>query len=225
MMDLDHYGPSVDLMQVSVRSVSVLPVESFGAFAESGVRLGIMNLLSRGPMTVTAMANSLGMLKGIVHRHVKVLENFGWIRQLSDEEASRLGLSREANRIYYVPTALLYLALRVEQGDDDVLIRILNDHGAFIDSRRRMFILITPTMTVSECGGLCPNREGCLEWARRMGRQLRIEVSEDDVPRALIAVFSKVALREVKIHMVNTSISLTSPRFNAVYMRHVGLMA
>jgi len=218
----DDYDVGVDLMQVNIRSVSVLPVESFSVFT-NGIRLSIMNLLSRGPMTVTSMANALGMLKGIVHRHIKVLENFGWVRQLTDDEAAGLGLTREANRIYYVPTALLYLALRVEQGDDDVLIRVLSDYGAFIDSRRRRFILVTPNITVSECGGACPNRDGCLEWARRMGRRLKIAVPGDDVPRALVSVFSKVALREVRSHIVNVNISLTSPRFNTVYMRHVTL--
>ncbi len=35
------------------------------------------------------------MLKGVVHRHVKTLEDFGWIRQLNNDEVRVMGLSRE----------------------------------------------------------------------------------------------------------------------------------
>ncbi len=86
----------LDMLKINVKSVAVLPIESFDALLNNNVRISIMDMLSRGgPMTVTSLAQELGMLKGVVHRHVKVLEDFGWIRQLSNDEVRTMGLSRE----------------------------------------------------------------------------------------------------------------------------------
>jgi len=87
MIRINTLSGGLDLFRVNMRSVAILPIESFDALLSSNIRLEIMNMLSGGPMTVTTLAQRLNMLKGVVHRHVKILEDFGWIRQLSDEEA------------------------------------------------------------------------------------------------------------------------------------------
>ncbi len=50
-----------------------------------------------------------------------------------------------ANRIYYIPTALVYLGYSIEYDNDNTVIKMLSNYGgAFIDSRKGKFILRTP---------------------------------------------------------------------------------
>lgn len=54
----------LDMLKINVKSVAVLPIESFDALLNNNVRISIMDMLSRGgPMTVTSLARNLACLR------------------------------------------------------------------------------------------------------------------------------------------------------------------
>ncbi|WP_054854109.1 ArsR family transcriptional regulator [Vulcanisaeta distributa] len=214
----------MDMLRINVKSVAILPIESFDTLLNNNVRISIMDMLSKGgPMTVTSLAQEMGMLKGVVHRHVKALEDFGWIRQLSDDEARAIGLSREANRIYYVPTAMVYLGFKLEANEHGMKIIIPTNYGAFIDVRGRKFIVLTPTFSNHDCKNSCPSHELCLDWIKRVGKQFHISIDYDDAGRALMYLYTQLILKEFRINMVNNVIMLDSPRLNSIFIKHSNL--
>ncbi|MGC9179958.1 MAG: ArsR/SmtB family transcription factor [Vulcanisaeta sp.] len=213
----------LNVFRINVKSVAVLPIESFDALLGNSIRINIMDMLSRGPMTVTSLAQELGMLKGVVHRHVKALEDFGWVRQLNNDEVKTVGLSREANRIYYVPSAMVYLGFKLEANEHGMKIIIPANYGAFVDVRGRKFILLTPTFSNHECRNSCPSHEACLDWIKRIGKQYHISVDYDDAGRALMYLYTQLILKEFRINMINNAIMLDSPRLNSIFMKHANL--
>ena len=223
MIRINTTAAGLDMLRINMKSVAVLPIESFDALLSNSVRVSIMDMLSRGPMTVTSLAQELGMLKGVVHRHVKALEDFGWIRQLSDDEVKVIGLSREANRIYYVPTAMVYLGFKLEVNEHGMKIVIPTNYGAFIDMRGHKFILMTPTYSSHDCKSSCPSHEACLDWIKRTGKQFHVSIDYDDASRALMYLYTQLILREFKINMVNNVIMLDSPRLNSIFIKHSNL--
>ncbi|GAB6945304.1 ArsR/SmtB family transcription factor [Vulcanisaeta sp. JCM 14467] len=223
MIRINTTMSGLDMFRINVKSVAVLPIESFDTLLNNNVRISIMDMLSKGPMTVTSLAQELGILKGVVHRHVKALEDFGWIRQLSDEEVKVVGLSREANRIYYVPTAMVYLGFKLEINEHGMKIIIPTNYGAFIDIRGRKFILVTPTYSNHDCKNSCPSHEACLDWIKRIGKQFHVSIDYDDASKALMHLYTQLILREFKINIVNNVIMLDSPRLNSIFIRHSNL--
>ncbi|MCG2880538.1 MAG: winged helix-turn-helix domain-containing protein [Vulcanisaeta sp.] len=212
-----------DLLKANIKSVAILPIESFDALLSNNVRLSIMNALSNGPMTVTALSRRLNMLKGVVHRHVKILEDFGWIRQLSDEEVRNIGLSREANRIYYVPSAFVYLGFRIDSDERGIRIVVPTNYGAFVDLRGRRFILFTPTLTTHECRNTCLIHDSCLEWVKRIGKQYHVSIDEEDAARALMQLYTQLVIREFRVSLINNVMLLDSPRLNLILMKQLNL--
>ncbi len=223
MIRINNAMAGLDIARINVKSVAILPIESFDALSSNSVRVSIMDILSRGPMTVTSIAQELGMLKGVVHRHVKALEDFGWIRQLSDEEVRALGLSREANRIYYVPTAMVYLGFRLETNEHGVKIIIPTNYGAFIDIRGRRFVIMMPTYSNYDCKSSCPSHDACLDWIKRVGKQFHVSIDYDDAGKALMYLYMQLVLKEFRINMVNNVIMLDSPRLNSIFIKHSNL--
>lgn len=140
-----------------VQTIALLPKSAFDELIEAPLKYELMGILANGPATVTEASAKLRLLKGAVHRHIKSLEELGWIRQLSAAEAKRLNLTREANRIYYIPTALVYLGYSIEYDNDNTVIKMLSNYGgAFIDSRKGKFILRTPpTARMPLCESEC----------------------------------------------------------------------
>jgi len=224
MIRINTLSGGLDLFRVNMRSVAILPIESFDALLSSNIRLEIMNMLSGGPMTVTTLAQRLNMLKGVVHRHVKILEDFGWIRQLSDEEARSMGLSREANRIYYIPSALVYLGFKIDANEHGVKIVIPTNYGAFIDMRGRRFILLAPTFVFHDCKNTCPTHEACLDWVKRVGKQYHVNVDEDDAARALMHLYMQLVLKEFRMYAANNVMMLDSPRLNSIIIKQANLV-
>lgn len=223
MIRINNAMAGLDIARINVKSVAILPIESFDALSSNSVRVSIMDILSRGPMTVTSIAQELSMLKGVVHRHVKALEDFGWIRQLSDEEVRALGLSREANRIYYVPTAMVYLGFRLETNEHGVKIIIPTNYGAFIDIRGRRFVIMMPTYSNYDCKSSCPSHDACLDWIKRVGKQFHVSIDYDDAGKALMYLYMQLVLKEFRINMVNNVIMLDSPRLNSIFIKHSNL--
>lgn len=214
----------LDIFRLNIRSVAILPIESFDVLLGNNVRMSIMDMLSRGPMTVTSLAQELGMLKGVIHRHVKALEDFGWVRQLSDDEAKSIGLSREANRIYYVPSAMVYLGFKFEANEHGMKIVIPTNYGAFIDMRGRKFILFTPTFAVHDCKNKCPSHDACLDWIKRIGKQYHVSIDVDDASKALMYLYAQLVLKEFRVYMINNVIMLDSPRLNSIFLKHTNLV-
>ncbi|GAB6946142.1 hypothetical protein JCM16161A_02720 [Vulcanisaeta sp. JCM 16161] len=223
MIRINAVNMGLDMFRINVKSVAVLPIESFEALLSNNVRISIMDMLSKGPMTVTSLAQELGMLKGVIHRHVKALEDFGWIRQLSNDEAKIMGLSREANRIYYVPTAMVYLGFKLEANEHGMKIIIPTNYGAFIDIRGHKFIVLTPTFSNHDCRNSCPSHDACLDWIKRVGKQFHISIDYDEASRALMYLYTQLILKEFRINMVNNIIMLDSPRLNSIFMKHSNL--
>ncbi|MFB6470057.1 MAG: ArsR/SmtB family transcription factor [Vulcanisaeta sp. AZ3] len=213
----------LDLFRMNVKSVVILPIESFEALMSNDMRIKIMNMLSRGPMTVTSIAQELGVLKGIVHRHVKMLEDFGWVRQLNNEEVRAIGLSREANRIYYVPSAIVYLGFKLDVNGNSMRILIPANYGAFIDMKAHRFIMLTPTSNTHECRNVCPSHDICLDWVKKTGKQYHVNVDEDDAARALISLYTQLILKEFRMYMISNMMMLDSPRLNSIFLKHAGL--
>ncbi len=215
----------VDLFKVNIKSAVLLPIESFDVLMGSNIRMVIMDMLSRGPMTVTSLAQELSILKGIVHRHVKILEDAGWVRQLSDDEVRAVGLSREANRIYYVPSAMVYLGFRLEVNEHGMKIVIPTNYGAFIDMRGHRFILLTPTFIKHDCKATCPTHDLCLDWVKRIGKQHHINIDSDDAAEALMNLYAQLILKEFRIHIINNGnlLRLDSPRLNSIFIKHANL--
>lgn len=59
MIRINMASIGLDMFKINVKSVAVLPIESFDALLSNNVRISIMDILSRGPMTVTSLARSL----------------------------------------------------------------------------------------------------------------------------------------------------------------------
>ncbi len=58
MIRINMASIGLDMFKINVKSVAVLPIESFDALLSNNVRISIMDILSRGPMTVTSLAGA-----------------------------------------------------------------------------------------------------------------------------------------------------------------------
>ncbi|WP_069807534.1 winged helix-turn-helix domain-containing protein [Vulcanisaeta thermophila] len=213
----------MELLRINTKSVVILPVESFNTLVSNDIRLKIMNLLSRGPMTVTTIAHELGMLKGVAHRHVKILKDNGWVRILTEEEVRALGLNREANRIYYAPSAIVFLSYRLEDVGRTVRIVVPASYSAFVDLRGGKFILMMPSAT-THCASQCPTHELCLDWVKRIAKQYHVVVDSDDAGEALVQLYTQLVLKELRMQMMSSVMSLESSKLNSIYIKHAKLV-
>ncbi|GGP21981.1 hypothetical protein GCM10007981_16150 [Thermocladium modestius] len=208
-----------------VQTIALLPKSAFDELIEAPLKYELMGILANGPATVTEASAKLRLLKGAVHRHIKSLEELGWIRQLSAAEAKRLNLTREANRIYYIPTALVYLGYSIEYDNDNTVIKMLSNYGAFIDSRKGKFILRTPTARMPLCESECPEHQYCSDWAMRTAKQFKVNVVPDRMESAdsiILRILYSIAMRELKSNMDRNPLFIFSTRFDNVYREKMG---
>ena len=194
-------APASDM---AVGTLTLLPVKAFDALVEYPVRVGIMNALSRGPLTVTDIASRLNVAKGIVHRHIRALSKLGWVMVADEELIKALNLNREANRVYYMASSLIYFGYTVEQSDDSISLRISRNYAAFLDSKRGALIVRTPK-TAYGCLNPCVESEDCLLWASKMAKKLKIPVDLEGLQtnEALRRLFYSILVK-----------SFTTPRAN-----------
>lgn len=194
-----------------INTILLLPVKAFDSLVAYPVRLSIMNALIGGPLTVTDISAKLKLAKGVVHRHLKVLEKLGWVTVASDEMLKILELSREANRIYYVLSSLVYFGYEVEVNDHDIQLKINGDYVAFADSRREALIVKTPTM-IYGCAKSCGNSFECLNWAFRTSKKFKVEINAHEVYNALTQLFYGLLIK-----------SFTSPKARLPLIRIIDL--
>ncbi|MDT7902853.1 MAG: winged helix-turn-helix domain-containing protein, partial [Caldivirga sp.] len=138
-----------------ISTLLLLPTRAFESLVSYPVRLSIMNSLINGPLTVTDIASRLKLAKGVVHRHLKILEKMGWVTVASDEIMRILDLSREANRVYYMLSSLIYFGYDVNFDGCEIQLKVNGKYVAFADSRKGVLIVKTPTATygcVKSCG-------------------------------------------------------------------------
>lgn len=208
-----------------IQTMALLPRSAFDELINSPLKYEVMKILANGPATVTEVSARLHLLKGAVHRHIKSLEELGWIRQLNASETKKLNLTREANRIYYIPTALVYLGYLIEHDNENTIIKMLSDYGAFIDSRKGKFILRTPTDRKPLCESECPEHQYCSDWALRMAKQFKINMNQDPAESAdslILRLLYSIAMRELKNNMSRNPLFIFSTRFDNIYREKMG---
>lgn len=171
-----HKAMSSEGAGYEINTLLLIPVKAFEVLVAYPTRLGIMNTLVNGPSTVTDISCKLGIAKGIVHRHLKVLEKLGWVKVADDYIVELLKLPKEANRIYYMLTSLIYLGYNITVNDDVVNIRVDGGYVAFPDSRKGTFIVKTPSGTYG-CVKSCSNSSECINWAIKASRRFKVQLS------------------------------------------------
>ncbi len=179
-----------------INTLLLLPVKAFDALVTYPVRLSIMNTLINGPLTVTDVSSRLKLAKGIVHRHLRVLEKLGWVTVASDEVLRILNLPREANRVYYMLSSLIYFGYSVVVNGCEVQLKVDGKYAAFIDSRKGVLIVKTPTATYG-CVKSCANSSECFNWALRVSKKFKvqIETSGRSVDEALVQLFHGILIK------------------------------
>jgi|GEM_PF-736755 len=163
-----------------ISTLLLLPTRVFESLVSYPIRLSIMNSLINGPLTVTDIASRLRLAKGVVHRHLKILEKMGWVTVASDEIVRILNLSREANRVYYMLSSLIYFGYDVNFDGCEIQLKINGKYVAFADSRKGVLIVKTPTATYG-CVKSCGNGVECINWALKVSRKFRIQVNVPNI--------------------------------------------
>jgi len=179
-----------------INTLLLLPVKAFDALVTYPVRLSIVNALINGPLTVTDVSSRLRLAKGIVHRHLKVLEKLGWVTVVSDEVLRILNLPKEANRVYYMLSSLIYFGYSVVVNGCEVQLKIDGKYAAFIDSRKGVLIVKTPTATYG-CVKSCGNSSECFNWALRVSRKFKVQIEapSSSVDDALVQLFHGILIK------------------------------
>lgn len=202
-----------------MNSITFLPLSSFKILEENNIREKIMNILTRRPSTITCLASELGLFKGSVHRHVRALTEHGWIKALSREEASMLGLSTDANRIYYIPSSIFYVAYIFIP--DLGIMKLLSNYCAIVDLRSKKFVMSTPGKELGKCSENCIFYNTCSTWVSRICRKLRINVGTDNPIEAMIKIYLHLAYRELKNYLISNFITISSPKINMMYRQYL----
>lgn len=161
-------------------SIVLIHEDNFNAAVSNDQRLGILTLLARGVTRASQMAESIGVIRTAVYRHLRYLEDHGWVVKHGED---------------YMLTSKIYLVYRIRSSEGGISIEVLEDKGAFIDEIYGLLVIVNGIDAGQRCMN-CLLIDLCKSSIEPIARKL--EARETDVPA--IRIISSLS-RMVKKNM------------------------
>lgn len=161
-------------------SIVIIHEDNFNATVSNDQRLSILTLLARGITKASQIAESIGVIRTAVYRHLRYLEDHGWVVKHGED---------------YILTSRIYLVYRIHSSGDKISIEVLEDKGAFIDEIYGLLVIVNGIDAEQKCMN-CLLIDLCKSSIEPIARKL--EARKTDVPA--IRIISSLS-RMVKKNM------------------------
>ncbi len=155
-------------------------------------RLPILKLIVFGITRASVLSEKLHIPKSTLYRHLNTLMRAGWIERKGDGE--------------YVLASKIFLVYRILAEDDNVMISIVNNKGAFVD-RKTGLIIVTGRQPPVNCIR-CRELQRCTEIAKSIARKLGIKLRSITPAEAFVEIMTTIARKVLQRGLVHSYIEL-----------------
>jgi len=165
-------------------SIVLIHEDNFNATVSNDQRLSVLTLLAKGVTKASQIAESLGVIRTAVYRHLHFLENHGWIIKQGED---------------YLLTSKIYLVYRVRSSSEGISLEVLENKGAFIDENYGLLVIVNGIDASQRCMN-CLLIDLCKSSIEPIAR--RLEAQESSIPAIrIISSLSKMVKRNIDLMM------------------------
>jgi len=165
-------------------SIVLIHEDNFNATVSNDQRLRVLTLLARGVTRASQIAESLGVIRTAVYRHLHFLEDHGWIIKQGED---------------YLLTSKIYLVYRVRSSGEGISLEVLENKGAFIDEIYGLLVIVNGIDAGQRCMN-CLLIDLCKSSIEPIAR--RLEARESDIPAIrIISSLSRMVKKNIDAMM------------------------
>ncbi len=159
--------------------VRLINVKSFEGCVQNEIRCRIISLIARGVSSASDLANSIGIGRTAIYRHLNIVERSGFIVHY--------------NNRYYV-AARFFLVYDVDvDSDGSIRIKVFPDRGGFVDENLG-FVLVKGPLCRCE---VCDLRERCLAAVKGLAKKLNVVIRSEHPVQAFREIVTSIAQRDI----------------------------
>ncbi len=155
-------------------------------------RLPILKLIVFGVTRASALSEKLHIPKSTLYRHLNTLMRAGWIERKGDGD--------------YVLASNIFLVYKILANEENVMITIMNNKGAFID-RRTGLIIVTGRQPPVNCMR-CRELQKCTEIAKNVAKSIGIKLRSLTPAEAFVEIMTHMARKILQRGLAQTYIEL-----------------
>jgi len=165
-------------------SIVLIHEDNFNATVSNDQRLRVLTLLARGVTKASQIAESLGVIRTAVYRHLHFLEDHGWIIKQGED---------------YMLTSKIYLVYRVQSSREGISLEVLENKGAFIDEIYGLLVIVSGVDASERCMN-CLLIDLCKSSIEPIAR--RLEARESNIPAIrIISSLSRMVKKNIELMM------------------------